>query len=408
MTNKIALLGSTGSIGTQVLEIVRRFPERFTVDALAAGRNLAVLAEQVREFRPCRVAVQEAADIPAFRERLRVEAPYFRGEILSGPEGLGALAEAAEVTTVIVGLVGLIGLSPSLRALKTGKKLLTANKETFVAGGHLVQPWLDRIIPIDSEHVAVHQCLQGSSTPGSGRKSVRDVRRIYLTASGGPFRTLDAEQMRHITVEDALKHPNWVMGRKITIDSATLMNKGLEVIEAHWLFGLPYERIEVVVHPESLIHGGVEFVDGSTLLQMGVPDMRGPIQYAMTYPERLPDDSETTARLDLATLSRLSLEPPDPARFPCLRLAYEAGRLGGGATAVLNGADEEAVRLFLDREIAFTDIPRLLEATLDAYTRENIPTAPSLPDILSLDAWARGFVRRTASSRRPPVLSCAP
>lgn len=385
MTAIIALLGSTGSIGTQVLDVVRRMPEQFRVAALAAGKNLARLAEQVGEFNPQAVSIQLETDLVEFQALLAVHAPRFRGEILVGSEGLNTIAQWPDVDTVIVGLVGLAGLEPSLKALQLGRKLLTANKETFVTGGHLVQPYLPQILPIDSEHVAIHQCL--SDEP------VHTVQTLYLTASGGPFRTFSAEQMQQVTLAQALKHPNWVMGRKITIDSATMMNKGLEIIEAHWLFGVPYEKIQVVVHPESVIHSGVAFVDGSILAQMGAPDMHGPIQYAMTYPHRLPNP-EPGVRLDLLDLSRLNLEPPDLARFPCIRLAYEAGAMGSSATAVLNGADEMAVQLFLDGKIAYCDIARLLEETLLAHQRQGLTATPTLDEIVALDAWARDSVLR--------------
>lgn len=387
MMQSISLLGSTGSIGTQVLDIVRRMPERFTIRTLAAGKNLSRLVEQVRAFQPERISIQSDADIPELRALLKSHAPAFQGEILTGRDGLNALAEDSVVDTVIVGLVGLAGLEPSLKALKQGKKLLTANKETFVTGGHLVKPYLSQVVPIDSEHVAIHQCLKNESNNA--------VQTLYLTASGGPFRNFSRAQMAQVTRAQALKHPNWVMGEKITIDSATMMNKGLEIIEAHWLFGVSYDQIKVVVHPESIIHSGVEFVDGSILVQMGAPDMHGPIQYAMTYPERLPNQ-EPGVKLDLLSLSRLNLEPPDLERFPCIRLAYEAGRLGSSATAVLNGADEMAVQLFLDGRIEYRDIPVLLEKTLLAHVNNGITALPSLEEIKSLDAWARTFIEQNA------------
>ena len=384
MTNFISLLGSTGSIGTQVLDVVRHFPERFQIKALAAGRNLSRLAEQVREFNPALVSIQQEEDRAEFRQLC----PEFQGELLCGEEGLQAVAACPQSDTVIVGLVGLAGLAPSLTALIQGKRLLTANKETFVAGGHLVQPYLDRIVPIDSEHVAIHQCLKNEQSAA--------VQTLYLTASGGPFRTFSATQMETVSLAQALKHPNWVMGERITIDSATMMNKGLEVIEAHWLFGVAYDRIRVVVHPESIIHSGVEFVDGSILVQMGAADMHGPIQYAMTWPERI-FNPEPAVRLDLLSLSYLNLEAPDLARFPCIHLAYEAGAMGSGATAVLNSADEEAVQLFLRGGIQFKDLPQLLETTLDAYRTENGSRFPALDEIRTLDAWARQQVKEKAA-----------
>jgi 1-deoxy-D-xylulose-5-phosphate reductoisomerase len=375
---RITLLGSTGSIGTQVLDVVARFPERFQIVSLGAGENLERLASQIRQFQPKRVSIQSEAS----REVLRKLVPAFQGEILCGSEGLNALAEDSESDTLVVGLVGMVGLAPTLAALQVGKQVLTANKETFVAGGHLVAPYLHQIIPIDSEHSAIHQCLKHERREA--------VETIYLTASGGPFRQYSQEQLAQVTVEAALKHPNWVMGRKITIDSATLMNKGLEVIEAHWLFGVPYEKIQIVLHPQSLIHSGVGFVDGSVLVQMGAPDMHVPIQYAMAYPERLTADYPNS-RLDLLALSQLTLEPPDERRFPCMRLAYEAGRLGSSATAVLNAADEVAVQRFLAREITFIQIPQLIEQALEHHRKQGINPMPSLEEIDALDGWARGM-----------------
>jgi len=394
MMQNISLLGSTGSIGTQVLDIVRRIPDRFTIRTLAAGKNLPRLVEQVREFQPERISIQSEADISQLRALLKIHAPAFTGDILAGRDGLNTLAEDPVADTVIVGLVGLVGLEPSLKALALGKRLLTANKETFVTGGHLVQPYLGQVVPIDSEHVAIHQCLKNEPPQA--------VQTLYLTASGGPFRNFSKAQMSRVTLAQALKHPNWVMGEKITIDSATMMNKGLEIIEAHWLFGVPYDQIKVVVHPESIIHSGVEFVDGSILVQMGAPDMHGPIQYAMTYPERLPN-REPGVKLDLLSLSRLNLEPPDLDRFPCIRLAYEAGRMGSSATAVLNGADEMAVQLFLEDRIGYSDIPVLLEKTLTAHVNGGVAKTPSLEEIHMLDAWARAFVQKNALTLKSKV-----
>lgn len=387
MTEMISLLGSTGSIGTQVLDVVRRLPERFQVKTLGAGKNLSRLVKQVAEFHPEAITIQDETDLPALRELLKHDAPAFRGEIFAGSEGLNELALWSDVDTLIVGLVGLVGLAPSLKALQTGRKLLTANKETFVTGGHLVQPYLPQIVPIDSEHVAIHQCLK--------HEPAHTVDKLYLTASGGPFRSFSKQQMAQVKLADALKHPNWVMGRKITIDSATMMNKGLEIIEAHWLFGIPYERIQVIVHPESVIHSGVAFNDGSILAQLGAPDMHGPIQYAMTYPHRLSNEAPGV-KLDLLSLSQLNLEPPDLERFPCIRLAYQAGQLGSSATCVLNGADEMAVQLFLEEKIGFNDIARLLTETLNAHQREGLIETPTLPDIMALDHWARQSIRRLA------------
>jgi 1-deoxy-D-xylulose-5-phosphate reductoisomerase len=376
MTESIGLLGSTGSIGTQVLEVVSRFPDRFRITSLAAGDNLDRLASQIKEFQPQRVCIKNAQR----RDELQRLVPHFKGEILSGDAGLCDLGEDPESQTLIVGLVGMIGLAPTLKAMAAGKKILTANKETFVAGGHLVAPGLEQILPIDSEHAAIHQCLKG--------EPARSVQTLYLTASGGPFRNHTPAQLATVTRADALKHPNWVMGPKITIDSATMMNKGLEVIEAHWLFGVPYEQIQILIHPQSILHSGVEFCDGSILMQMGAPDMRVPIQYAMGYPQRL-DAEFPNSRLNLLSLSALDFQPPDPDRFPCIRLAYEAGRLGSSATVVLNAADEVAVQLFLEDRITFLQIPTLIERALEAHTTEGLNSHPSLEDLLALDAQTR-------------------
>ena len=394
MSQQVSLLGSTGSIGTQVLDVIRQMPERFSVRALGAGKNVEALARQAGEFSPQFLSIQSEADLPVLRDLLKAHAPQFQGEILVGSAGLKVLATLSKTDVVIVGLVGLVGLEPTLAALTDGKKVLTANKETFVAGGHLVQPYLDQVIPIDSEHVAIHQCIMGQAG-----QSISSVKRLLLTASGGPFRTFSREALQDVSLSQALKHPNWVMGDKITIDCATMMNKGLEVIEAHWLFGMPYSKIQVVVHPESVIHSGVEYVDGSILVQMAAPDMHGPIQYAMTYPERL-FNPHPQAHLDLLSLSNLTLETPDFERFPCLRLAYEAGRLGSGATAVLNGADEMAIQLFLEGKIRFTEISHLLESTLQAHQRETRIMTPSLSEIVELDAWARRFVLEQAQTQQ--------
>ncbi len=377
MTKSITLLGSTGSIGTQALEVLAGMPERYQVVGLAAGKNLECLAEQIREFRPRRVSIQRAEDI----ETLRSLVPDFSGEILWGDEGLSELSGASDTQVVLVGLVGLTGLQPTLTALEAGKQVLTANKETFVAGGHLVAPYLKQIIPIDSEHSAIHQCLK--------HESRQAIRTLYLTASGGPFRNHPLEALSQVTLQEALNHPNWVMGSKITIDSATMMNKGLEVIEAHWLFGVSYEKIQVVIHPQSIIHSGVEFMDGSILVQMGAPDMRVPIQYALTYPERV-SAVGSDSFLNLLQLGQLDIHPPDTQRFPCIQLAYEAGKLGSGATTVLNAADEVAVSLFLQEKIGYLDIPRLIESVLEES--RTAPPQPSLQEVFDWDAWTRAKV----------------
>ncbi len=373
---EVALLGSTGSIGTQTLAVIAAHPERFRVTALAAGRNIALLAEQVQAFRPSLVSVADPADVPELRRRV----PGYTGPILCGPEGLEAVATHAR--TVVVGLVGIIGLRPTLAALEAGCRVLTANKETFVAGGHLVARYLEQILPIDSEHSAIFQCLK--------QEPAHAVDRLILTASGGPFRTFTPAQLQQVTPEQALCHPNWVMGPKITVDSATLMNKGLEIIEAMWLFGVNEDRIDVWVHPQSIVHSGVAFVDGSVLFQAGTPDMRVPISVALGFPERLPLPD---TRLTLSMVSNgLSFEPPDEARFPCLRLAREAARLGPAATVVLNAADEAAVARFLAGELSFMQIPAVIEHTLSQ--QPTLTGLPNLSEIEALDTWARQTVNQ--------------
>lgn len=382
MTETLCILGATGSIGTQVLDVVRHFPDRFRVSTLTGGKNLTLLALQAEQYQPDTVVIQDPQDIATFQAL----APSFKGSLLAGDQALVDVAgESAQ--TIVVGLVGMIGLAPTLAALKAGKRVLTANKETFVAGGQLVQPYLSQIIPLDSEHSAIFQCLKNERTSA--------IETLYLTASGGPFRNFSAEQIAKVTCEEALAHPNWVMGPKISIDSATMMNKGLEVIEAHWLFGLDFQKIQIVVHPQSILHSGVAFVDGTVLFQLGCPDMRTPIQYGLFYPDREATPFPET-KLDLLSLSRLDLSAPDPKRFPCIQLAYEAGRLGGSAPAVLNAADEMAVSLFLEGKIQFTDIPRLIEKTLTQHESAGVTANPDLETIQTVDRWARHAVTTLA------------
>lgn len=375
---RIALLGSTGSIGTQTLEVVAAQPERFSIVALAArGGRIDLLNEQIRRFHPLVVALEEADD------RAAIDFPADR--VLLGAEGLLALATLPEADLVVTATSGHAAIRPTLAAIEAGKEIALANKETIVCAGEIVTAAARArgitIRPIDSEHSALWQCLQGSPGPAS-------VRKLIITGSGGPFRTLGAEEMAAVTPESALKHPTWpVMGGKITIDSASLMNKGLEVIEARWLYDLPFEQIEVLIHPQSIIHSLVEFADGSTLAQLGLPDMRVPIAYALAYPERLP---LPFPRLDLVRAGRLDFAAPDLARFPCLRLAYEAGRAGGLLPTVLSAADEEAVAAFLRGDLSFTGIPRLIEATLAAYAGT---AEVSLAAIEEADHWARDHAR---------------
>ena len=355
---RVAILGSTGSIGVQALDVVGRFPDRFEVVALAAGRNAARLAEQVRRFRPRVVAVADPAAARAVREA----AP--RGtEVLEGDAGVAAVAALPDVEFVLAAIAGSAGLRSTAAAIDAGKTVGLANKESMVLAGELLIARAAArgatILPVDSEHSAIFQSLCGHNRA--------EVRRLVLTASGGPLRCIPAGELLAITPERALKHPNWSMGAKITIDSATLMNKGLEVIEARWLFGVEPSRIDIVIHPESVVHSMVEYLDGSLVAQLGVSDMRGPISYALGYPRRLPLGLPP---LDLCRMGKLTFEPPDPERFPAFTLAYRALERGGTAPAVLSGADEAAVAAFLARRCSFTAIAEVCAEVLDAHTPE--------------------------------------
>jgi 1-deoxy-D-xylulose-5-phosphate reductoisomerase len=371
----IAILGSTGSIGVSTLEIIAAHPERFRVTALTAGRNLDLLEEQVRAFRPEYVAVSDGAAAAALAARLGPAAP----RILSGRDGLVACATHSGAQLVVSAIVGAAGLEPTLAAIEAGIDVALANKETLVAAGEVVMAAVARhgghLFPVDSEHSAIFQSLAGH------RKD--DVRRLILTASGGPFLNRSLAELGQVAPADALAHPNWNMGRKITIDSATMMNKGLEVIEAHWLFDLPAEKIAVHIHPESIVHSMVEYVDGAVIAQLGIPDMKMPIALALSWPERLALDLPP---LDLCRLGRLHFSEPDDVRFPCLALAYRALHAGGTAPAVLNAANEVAVDAFLGQHLGFTAIPRLIAAVLDHH---EVAAADSLAAVLAADAAAR-------------------
>jgi len=375
----VAVLGSTGSIGTQTLEVLRLFPDRFRVRALTAGSNAELLAEQAREFRPDCVAIGAEEK----RDTLRAALSDTDVRVTCGEEGLCGAAERPDVDIVVAAVVGFAGLAPVVSALRSGKQVALANKETLVVAGSLINDLLDRtsgqLLPVDSEHSAIFQCLAGEEE--------QTVEEIVLTASGGPFRTRDAGTFSDITVEEALDHPNWSMGPKITIDSATMMNKGLEVIEAKWLFDADVDQIDVLVHPQSIVHSMVAFADGSVKAQLGVPDMKVPIQYALSYPSRWPAPHE---RLDWTEVSRLDFATPDTDKFPCLRLAYEALDIGGTAPAVLNAANEEAVALFLNKEIGFIDIPRAIEEALQTLPSADVP---DLDALTQADAEARRFVQ---------------
>jgi 1-deoxy-D-xylulose-5-phosphate reductoisomerase len=378
----ITLLGSTGSIGTQTLDIVENNPDKFRIVGLAAGSNVEMLAKQVRQFRPEIVAIGNEAKLPELKDAL--SSLDYTPIIVAGAQGTIEVAGYGDAESVVTGIVGCAGLLPTIAAIKAGKDIALANKETLIAGGPVVLPLVEeygvKLLPADSEHSAIFQCLQG--VPPGG------LRRIILTASGGAFRDLPAEKLASVTIADALKHPNWSMGQKITIDSATLMNKGLEVIEAHYLFGVDYDNIDIVVHPQSIIHSLIEVQDTSVLAQLGWPDMRLPLLYALSWPDRIATDWK---KFDLVTAGDLTFRAPDRVKYPCIDLAYAAGRAGGSMPAVLNGANEQAVALFLDEKIHFLDIPRVIEKVCDKH-RNDFTATPSLDDILAADIWARQMV----------------
>lgn len=371
----IIILGSTGSIGTNTLDIVQRFPSEFRVAGLTAGNNIDKLEEQIRAFAPRVVAVSQEAAAATLRQRC-AGLPV---EVLSGEAGIAQVASLPEAELVISAIVGAAGLVPTLTAIRSGKHIALANKEPMVMAGKLMQDEAHkhnvRIFPVDSEHSAIFQSLEGHR--------LQDVRRLILTASGGALWTVAKDELQHVTPERALKHPNWKMGSKITIDSATLMNKGLEVVEARWLFDIPETRIEVMVHRESIIHSLVEYEDRSMIAQLGLPDMRTPISYAMRYPERLPLDLPS---LDLTEIGTLSFCKPDHDRFPCLNLGYESLRTGGTMPATMNAANEIAVDAFLNGGIRFTEIAEVIRQTMDAHAPKTVAT---LEDALEADRWAR-------------------
>ena len=392
----ISLLGSTGSIGTQTLDIAAQYPDQFRIVGLAAGRNIDLLVQQIRQFQPEIVAIADVAKLPDLKDAI-ADLPS-QPTLLAGQEGTIEVARWASADVVVTGIVGCAGLLPTIAAIKAGKDIALANKETLIAGGPVVLPLLEqygvKLLPADSEHSAIFQCLQG--VPAGG------LRRILLTASGGAFRDWSVEQLASVTVADALKHPNWSMGRKITVDSATLMNKGLEVIEAHFLFGATYDQIAIVIHPQSIIHSLIELQDTSVLAQLGWPDMRLPLLYALSYPERIYTDWET---LDLVKAGDLTFREPDHQKYPCMDLAYAAGRAGGCMPAVLNAANEQAVAMFLDEQIHFLDIPRVIEQACDRYQAQNTAD-PTLEDILAADQWARQAVLTAGQTlSAAPVIS---
>ena len=380
---RLTVIGSTGSIGQNTLRVVEHLSERFKIFALAANSAVDRLAEQTAAFRPHVVAIRDGRRADEFRKRcldFHIPVP----EIVTGEQGLRQIASAGEVDIVVSAAVGAAGLQPTYSAVAAGKTVALANKEAMVLAGELLRKTASAtgatLIPVDSEHSAVDQCLR------SGKHG--EVRRLILTASGGPFRDTPMEQFAAITPEQALKHPTWQMGKRITIDSATLMNKGLEVIEARWLFNIGPEKIDIMVHPQSVVHSMVEFVDRSVIAQLGTADMRQPIQYALTYPERLPSPVPS---LDWAEVSRLDFSLPDQRKFPCINLAYRAIEIGGTGPAVLNAADEVVVEAFLNGKIPFLAIPRIIAATLEAH---RVQPADRLETILEVDSWAREQARR--------------
>ena len=382
---KIAILGSTGSIGTSTLAVAEQFPDRFKVVAIAGGNNSKLLESQIRKFKPSLAAIADAKAAESLRKKCN-DMPV---RIVSGVEGMIEVATAEDADITVSAIVGTAGLVPTIAAIQAGKDIALANKEVLVTAGELVMAecrrWNVRLFPVDSEHSAIFQCLH------SGQRG--DVKRLILTASGGPFRNHSKDDLAKVGLAEALKHPNWSMGRKITIDSATLMNKGLEVIEAHWLFGMAPEQIKVLVHPQSIVHSLVEYRDGSVVAQLGMPDMRGPIAYALSYPERLPDVSPG---LDLASIATLTFQEPDRDLFPCLGYAYDALKAGGSMPAVLSAANEVAVRYFLEEKIGFLDVPRILKFVMEAHTPV---TFRAVDEVLKADLWARREAEKIIADR---------
>ena len=379
----VAVMGSTGSIGTQTLEIIQDHPDEFEVVVLGAAKSVELLIEQAKKHEPQIVAISD----PLLEKELRQKLPP-EIDVISGPEALAKSCPVADV--VINGVVGFAGLPITISALKAGKRLGLANKESLIAAGPLIQNFRSiegaELIPVDSEHCAIHQCLGLNATQ-------KDIKNIVLTASGGPFRGFSAERLRSVSIEDALSHPTWDMGPKITVDSSTLMNKGLEVIEAHELFGIPYENIDVVIHPQSIVHSMVTFSDGATLAQMSNPDMRLCIAYALTYPDRINDPF---GEIDWSKMIELNFEPPDKKSFPCLNIAYEAGRQKGTAPAWLNAANEEAVSAFLSGRLLWKEISEVISATLQEWSGEN---AESIETVLKADSDARLIASELIKSR---------
>lgn len=379
---KILILGSTGSIGVNTLNVIRKFPDKFKVAGLTVNSNIVELEKQIAEFNPEFVVIKDDAKFSEFKKRFDKKI-----NVLSGSDGLIEAASAGDYDILVSALVGFAGLTPTIEAIKRGKRIALANKETLVVAGelvtNLVRDFNAEIIPVDSEHSAIYQCLIG--------EELKEVEKLILTASGGPFLDKKKSFFETATVDEALNHPNWKMGSKITIDSASMMNKGLEVIEAKWLFGLPSEKIEVVIHPQSIVHSMIQFVDGSIKAQLGLPDMKLPIQYALTFPERLENDF---TRTNLASIGTLTFTEPDKNKFECLQLAYQALEASGTAPCILNAANEIAVDKFLNGKINFSQIPELIKKSLNTIENHR---DPDLQTIINCDAETRNFVSKLVS-----------
>ncbi|MFH0703177.1 MAG: 1-deoxy-D-xylulose-5-phosphate reductoisomerase [bacterium] len=378
MKKKISILGSTGSIGKQALEVIDSLPDNFQILGLAGGENIEILQEQIKKYKPKIVSVKNEKLAIEFKKQIKDT------QIVYGKQGLIQIAQNTENDLILVAVSGLVGLFPVLAAIDNNINLALANKEILVSAGKIIMKRAKekniKILPVDSEHSAIHQCINSRNSSY--------IKKLIITGSGGPFKNKSMAEMENASVEETLKHPKWSMGSKITVDSATLMNKGLEAIEAHWLFGLEYQNIEVIIHPQSIIHGAVEFLDGSIIAQLGVASMHIPIQYALTYPEKY--SGLKTNSLNLSDIGRLEFEKPALNRFPCLKLAYEAGIKGGTYPAVLNALNEEAVYAFLNRKIKLTDISKIVEKGLEIHKNIEIPT---LDDIINSDIWARELAK---------------
>jgi|TARA_B110000008_G_C16957270_1_gene558704 1-deoxy-D-xylulose-5-phosphate reductoisomerase len=396
---KISLLGSTGSIGTQTLDIAEEHPDKFEIVALSAGRNLDVMAEQIKKFKPKMVSISDGADVDTLKKMIK-DMDGDQPEILFGPDGMVEVARHPDVDSTVTGIVGCAGLPPTVAAIEAGKNICLANKETLIAGGPAIVPLAVKhgvkILPADSEHSAIFQCIQGLPEGA--------LRRIILTASGGAFRDVDLAEMREYAKSDpgflqkkATTHPNWDMGAKITCDSATLMNKALEVIEAHYLYGTSYDDIDVVIHPQSIIHSMVETADSSVLAQLGWPDMRLPILYTMSWPQRVNCSEQTWPRLDFLKMGDLTFKEPDVEKYPSLTMGYAAGRTGGTMTGVFSAANEQAVAMFLDKKIGYFDIYNVIEKAMEAHKNDLI-LDPTLDDIVNSDLWAREHVKKVVES----------